>query len=120
MLATTVGKIWLVLSEAAHLRANEKSMLPKIVFSFLIWISGLSLIAITTIVFLTDSMTSISDYVNMSITYSSFYTFNVLVTNVNLLLAAAYLWWLSVQKLVNRNSSSIRDHSVRDDAKVDW
>ena len=56
-LSVTVCRIWVVLSGNEHLRANEKSMMPKIVFSVLIWLSGLSLIAIFTYVSMTTQST---------------------------------------------------------------
>ena len=100
-------------------------MIPKIIFSFMVWLSGLSIICIATVVYAFDELDSFKTSIKFSIIYSSCYTFNIVVTSMNLLGAAAYLWWLSAQSLNPRASASKKrttlDHfSVRNDKDIDW
>ena len=99
VLAVPVCLIWGLMKGNDHLQANFKSMVPKIVFSFLSWVGLLSMVIVWTILYVIQKEEGLTDWIDNLITYCWFYLFDVAVTMINIVLAAVYLWWLSSQTL---------------------
>ena len=94
----TVIIIWRLLSKNQFLQSNDKSMMPKVFFSVLGFISSISLLWLITIAFITKEK-NYEDWILLAITYVKLYMFNVVVSQTSIILAAVYLWWLSTQRL---------------------
>jgi len=72
-LAVTVCKIWSLLRKNENLEANEKSMIPKIIFSSLSWLAGLALLVSETISVLQRTEKKLQPWIDNIILYEEMY-----------------------------------------------
>ena len=98
-LVGTIVIIWRLLARNQFLQSNDKSMLPKLIFTIISFISSISLLWLVSIMVNDREGRNYEAWITLAITYVKFYMFNLIVSQASIILAAVYLWWLSTQRL---------------------
>ena len=91
MLAVYTIKVWRMLSNLKFVRANEKSMVIKIVFSILTWFGNLIFIAITLQIFPDPSLRSA---IHWTTCFMLIYVPLSFLGCLAYMLFSLYFWWL--------------------------
>ena len=113
ILFITVIKVWRLFQAHKFLRANERSMILKVVFSLLAWTSNLFLLLLFTQQMVgMDIRRSVEMGVRMSKAYIVFSSFGYIA----ILMFAFYFWWLIGLKPINKwkMQSRMSKEDVRD------